>query len=1027
MTPGAGAPITAHAFAMSCPSRYLQRGRRAAASRTPEEAAVNEQVTTLDRDSTIAPAVAPAGAAGAALRHALGHEGFGGDVEEGIGPRLVAATDNSIYQVMPSAVLHPRTGADVVAAVRAVRAVPGLALSPRGGGTGTNGQSLTTGVVLDLSRHMNRILSLDVAAGRVVVEPGVVLDQLNAFLKPHGLFFPPAVSTATRATLGGMIATDASGKGSRLYGRTSDHVEALDVVLSDGSEASLRPLAPAEFDAVVAAGGILGEAHAEVLRVVTEHAGLIAETFPAMNRGLTGYNLQGVTRPDGRLDMIRLLAGSEGTLAVTKAATLRLTRLPRHRLLIVARYAAFDAALRDVQHLLAAEPLAIEILDDKVLELASRDVIWTGLEAVLGGPAAAPVRGLNVIEFVGDDADALARAADRCVALLADSPHPAMDWTRVSGAAEMAQLWTLREKSVGLMGRLGAVEGSRRQGTAFVEDTAVPPERLADYVAEFRAILDRHGLGYGMYGHADVGCLHVRPSLDMADPADEAMIRIISDEVAALVKRHGGLLWGEHGRGYRGEFSPLFFGPVLYDELCRIKLAFDPDNIFNPGKLASPALGGPIDRIDAVPVRGAYDRLIDETRRAGVDRAVSCNGNAACHSWDDFDAMCPSYHATRDRVQSPKGRATLLRAWARLSAEAERGRPVAAELAAVEAETKASLDTCLSCKACASLCPVKVDVPTMRSRFLARYYANRPRPRRDRLLRHLEAGLALVRHMPALASIVMRLPLAVRLLRDGFGLVDLPHPAPTRWRPRPAGEGPRVVLLRDSFLGTFDGTVIDAAGRLLERLGYCVTVSDIRPNGKALQVLGLERAFGAVARAAERERSRLSAAGVPVVSLDAATGLLYDGEYKEYAEYSALSASGSVLALDGFLAEEILAGRIPAGPSGGGALDILLHCTEKTARPETAARWGAVLKHFGLDARFPKVGCCGMAGLFGHQAEQAGLSRRIFDIGWRPKLGDDPARMLATGFSCRCQTERFAGFRPRHPVEAILAHLDAAA
>ena len=988
---------------------------------------MDAQVTTRDRS----PPLSSSDATIDALRDALGREGFSGDIEGGIGPRLVAATDNSIYQVMPLAVLHPRTGADVNAAVRAAGAVPNLALSPRGGGTGTNGQSLTRGAILDLSRHLNRILSFDPERLRVVVEPGVVLDQLNAFLKPHGLFFPPAVSTASRATIGGMIATDASGKGSRVYGRTSDHVEALDVVLSDGSDFTVRPLTSAECDAVVAGGGIAGEVHAEVARVVSQHAALIAEVFPAMNRGLTGYNLQGVTRPDGRFDLVRLLAGSEGTLALTKAATLRVTPLPKHRLLIVARYGAFDTALRDVQHLVAADPLAIEIIDDKVLDLASRDVIWAGLESVLGGAAAAPVRGLNVIEFVGDDRAAVDRAADRCAALLAASPYPALDWTRVEDAAAMAQLWTLREKAVGLMGRLGAAQGgaaSRRQGTAFVEDTAVPPERLADYMAEFRAILDRHGLGYGMYGHADVGCLHVRPALDMAQAADAAMIRPISDEVAALVKRHGGLIWGEHGRGYRGEFSPLFFGPVLYDELCRIKRAFDPTNLFNPGKLASPGPGGPVDRIDAVPIRGAFDGRIDEAERHGVERAVSCNGNGACHSWDDFDAMCPSYHATRDRVQSPKGRATLLRAWARLNSEAERGLDVARELAAVEAETKASLDTCLSCKACASLCPVRVDVPAMRSRFLARFYATRPRPLRDRLLRHLETGLALVRRAPGLAGTLMRRPLAARLLRDRFGLVDLPHPAPSRWVPRPDGDGPPVVLLRDSFLGTFDGAVIDAAGRLLERLGYRVIASDIRPNGKALHVLGLEAPFAAVARRAQAKRARLAAGGVPLISLDAATGLLYGDEYEVYAKYSTNVGTKPVSSIDRFLADEIAAGRLPAGTGASSPpLEILLHCTEKTAEPETAARWSAVMAHFGLEARFPKVGCCGMAGLFGHQAEQAGLSRRIFDIGWRPRLGSAPSRILATGFSCRCQTERFAGFRPRHPIEAILAHLDGAA
>ena len=978
---------------------------------------MDAHVTTLDRPSDAAQAQA--------LREALRREGFSGDVEDGIGPRLVAATDNSIYQVMPVAVLHPRRAADVAAAVRAARAVPDLALSPRGGGTGTNGQSLTRGAVLDLSRHLNRILDLDIAGARVVVEPGVVLDQLNAFLKPHGFFFPPAVSTASRATLGGMIATDASGKGSRRYGRTSDHVASLDVVLSDGSDFTVRPLARADLDATIARGGLVGEIHAEVLRVVTQHAELIAETFPDMNRGLTGYNLQGVTRPDGTYDLVRLLAGSEGTLAFTRSATLRITPLPKHRLLMVARYGSFDTALRDVRHLLAADPLAIEILDDKTLELASRDVIWSGLEAVLGGPATAPVRGLNVVEFAGDDPDALGRDAERCAALLADSPHPALDWVRVDDPAAVAQVWTMREKAVGLMGRLGEIEGSRRQGTAFVEDTAVPPERLADYVAEFRAVLDRHGLGYGMYGHADVGCLHVRPSLDMADPAEERMIRVVSDEVAALVKRYGGLIWGEHGRGYRGEFSPLFFGPVLYGELCRIKRAFDPENLFNPGKLASPDLGGPIDRIDAVPTRGSFDRLIDEDQRRGLGRAVSCNGNAACHSWDAFDAMCPSYHATRDRVQSPKGRATLLRAWMRLRSEAARGCDVAAELAAVEADTNASMDTCLSCKACASLCPVKVDIPSMRSRFLASYYAARPRPWRDRLLRHLEMGLALVRGAPRLAGAAMGSATVSRLMRDRFGLVDLPRPAPTRWSPRAGGEGPRVMLLRDSFLGTFDGAVIDAAGPLLERLGYRVTLSAIRPNGKALHVLGLEKAFARIARRAVAERARLAVEGVPLVSLDAATGLLHESEYREYAEYSALQPLAPVVSIDRFLADEVAAGRIAARPRGAGpALDVLLHCTEKTAEPETAARWGQVMAHLGLDARFPKVGCCGMAGLFGHQAEQAELSRRIFDLGWRPRLGTDPSQILATGFSCRCQTERFAGVRPRHPVEAILGHLE---
>ncbi len=302
--------------------------------------------------------------------------------------------------------------------------------------------------------------------------------------------------------------------------------------------------------------------------------------------------------------------------------------------------------------------------------------------------------------------------------------------------AIIGHLLSLREKAVGLLGRMDGT----RQGTAFVEDTAVPPERLADFVAEFRAILDRHGLSYGMYGHADVGCLHVRPALDMRNSADALKIRPVSDEVAALAKRYGGLFWGEHGRGYRGEFSPLFFGPVLYAELGRIKRVFDPANVLNPGKLATPDPADRIDRIDSVALRGEADRHIAANLASEVDRAIACNGNAACHNWNAFDPMCPSYKATRDRVQSPKGRATLLRSWAAMASRRDRGELVHRELGDLEASLTASLDTCLSCKACSTLYPVKVDVPTMKARFLSRYYANRRRPLRHYLSMIAETG-----------------------------------------------------------------------------------------------------------------------------------------------------------------------------------------------------------------------------------------------------------------------------------------------
>ncbi len=954
------------------------------------------------------------------FRDRLAFLGFEGEFASGASARLVAATDNSIYQVLPAAVLYPRTADDLNRIVRAARATD-VALSPRGGGTGTNGQSLTSGVMVDVSRHLDRIGALDVEARLVTVEPGVVLDQLNAFLSRHGLFFAPMVSTASRATIGGMVATDASGKGSRIYGKTSAHVASLDVVLSDGSDWTIRPLDRAGLDTARRLGGIVGDVHREVHRIVTEHANLIDATFPDINRGLTGYNLQGVARRDGTFNLAYLLAGSEGTLALTKSVTLRVLPRPRHRALVVARYASFDDALRDVRHLMVAEPAAVEVIDDKVLSVATRDVVWSGMEAVLGGPSAEPVRGLNFVEFVAADADAVGRGYAEVVRLLATSPFKAMDWAVVTDATVIGQLWSLREKAVGLLGKLGG----KRQGTSFVEDTAVRPELLADFVTEFRAILDRHALSYGMYGHADVGCLHVRPALDMADPADAGVIRPVSDEVAALAKRYGGLLWGEHGRGYRGEYSPLFFGPVLYAELGNIKRAFDPTNLFNPGKLASPGPRHRVDRIDAVPLRGEADRRIDADHSRAFDGAVACNGNGACHSWDAFTPMCPSYKATRDRVQSPKGRATLLRNWATLASERDRGAAVGRELAALEEEVKASLDTCLSCKACSNLCPVKVDVPTMKARFLADYYMRRRRPLRDRVLSRLEGLLPAARLFPRAANVAASM--AGGVARRVLGLVDLPRIRPMgrrRGSAAPRMGRPGVVLLQDGFLGTFDGGVVDAAATLLERLGYDVRVSGIGANGKAQQVLGMLDRFAVTARRAQLERLRLGAFGLPIVSLDAATGLLYDQEYQEFAP---LPDEPPVIPIEGFLAAELDAGRLPrAGGAAAGSFTVLLHCTERTARPETADRWRRVFDHFGMVADVPSAGCCGMAGMFGHEVEHADLSRRIFDLGWRPRIDAAPTagRVLATGFSCRCQTKRFADFHPPHPVEAILAHIE---
>lgn len=942
---------------------------------------------------------------------ALRLEGFTGEILADEAARTVYATDNSIYQLAPALIVFPRDGEDVARLMRAAAAT-GMPVSPRGGGTGTNGQSLTGGVVIDLSRHMNRILGFDKERRQVTVEPGVVLDQLNAWLTPHGLFFPPTVSTASRATIGGMVATDASGKGSRLYGRTSAYVEALDVVLADGSTALVTSLNQAGMDEAEKRGGLYGNALRQVRQTCTGKATEIRSVFPAMNRGLTGYNLLDVIGEEGLFHPQKLLSGSEGTLAVTRAVTLRLIERPAARALAVIRYRSFSGALDDVARLLKADPAAIEIMDEKVLALAREDVVWQSLEAVLGGPTAEPVAGLNVVEFIGRDAAEVEAGLSRLLALSDAKGADELDAIPVRDPALVATVWELRKKAVGLLGRLG--------GIPFIEDTAVPPESLPEYLKAFRALLDAHGLDYGMFGHADVGCLHVRPVLDMRNPAHAALIRPLSDQVAELTHRYGGLIWGEHGRGFRGEYGPQFFGEALYADVQAIKAAFDPHNLLNPGKLAASVDGVTVDRIDGIPLRGRFDREIVGPLKADMEKAVACNGNGACFGWDAADLMCPSYKATRDRSQSPKGRAALLREWARRKSTGEDRLP---EFKPFEEAVHASLATCLSCKACSSLCPVRVDIPTMRATFMEAYYRNRRRPLRHLLMARMEPMLDLARRMPGLINRLAGSRLSRLLMERLFGLVDLPsfHPARPPIPDAERAEGPRVVIIEDPLNAAFDGRVIEAAEALLGMLGYRVKRLGPVENGKALQLLGHREAFSRIAAKAFEQLAQAVEPEASLIALDAATGLLYEDEF---AKATGRPAPRQVEAIDAFLEREIRAGRIPAcsADQASPPLALLPHCTEKSARPQVGKGWQQIFDHFGLALSLPPAGCCGMAGMFGHESEHKALSQSLFEMSWRPILDRNGVEaVLASGFSCRCQTERLTGSRPRHPVEALLS------
>ncbi|HJV62153.1 MAG TPA: FAD-binding and (Fe-S)-binding domain-containing protein, partial [Albitalea sp.] len=667
-----------------------------------------------------------------------------------------------------------------------------LVLSPRGGGTGTNGQSLTDGLVVDVSRHMNRILEINAEERWVRVEAGVVKDQLNAALKPYGLFFAPELSTSNRATLGGMINTDASGQGSCLYGKTRDHVLELTTVLQGGTVWSSAPLAETELDVIKRRDDKVGAVHRLLDAIQREHAQLIVEKFPKLNRCLTGYDLAHIRDEAGRFNLNSILCGAEGTLGFIAEAKLNVLPIPRASALVNVRYTSFDAALRDAPALMTLGAASIETVDSRVLALARQDIVWHGVREFFPDDET-PAQGINLVEFLADsEAELEQRLADITARLDAEGhAHGRSGHTVARGTAAVGRIWGMRKKSVGLLGNL---KGEQRP-IPFVEDTAVPPAHLADYIAEFRALLDSHGVSYGMFGHVDAGVLHVRPAIDMKDPEQETRVRSITDGVVALTRKYHGLLWGEHGKGVRSEFAPEFFGP-LYPCLQQIKAEFDPYNQFNPGKIAAPA-GGELLKIDEVPTRGQHDRTIPIAVRQGYDEALHCNGNGACYNFDPDDAMCPSWKGTRERRHSPKGRASLLREWLRQlsvagvdplaeSVHLRRAGPFAGlgsklknSLAKRRGEADFShevmeaMQGCLACKSCVGQCPIKVDVPEFRAKFLELYYGRYLRPLKDHFIGALEHLLPLAARVPGLYNAAIG-SAAGRALLKRLNLVESP-------------------------------------------------------------------------------------------------------------------------------------------------------------------------------------------------------------------------------------------------------------
>ncbi|MFL0804801.1 MAG: FAD-binding oxidoreductase [Agarilytica sp.] len=992
--------------------------------------------------------------------NALKVTAFSGDISPDYASRTVLSTDNSIYQVLPQGVIYPANENDLIilAQLADQEKYRDIVLSARGGGTGTNGQSLTDGIVVDVSKHMNTVIEINPEEKWVRVQAGVVKDQLNAALKPHGLFFAPELSTSNRATIGGMINTDASGQGSCLYGKTRDHVLELKTVLLDGSVISSRAINETELEAICEQQDKSGLIHRIVNNIQHEHKDLINETFPPLNRCLTGYDLAHIRDENNHFNLNSVICGSEGTLGFISEAKLNILSIPKHSALVIVKYDNFDTSLRDATELMKAQPTSIETIDSKVLKLAMNDFIWHQVGEFFDDENSDQVQGMNLVEYTASSEEQLKSNLSGLTQALdqdhANTPNKRLGYAVAWGDEAVKRIWGMRKRAVGL---LGNAESNARP-IPFVEDTAVPPEHLADFILEFREILDAYNLDYGMFGHVDAGVLHVRPALDMKDPEQEKIAWEISDRIAELTQQYHGLLWGEHGKGVRSEYAPKFFGE-LYPQLQRVKSAFDPHNQLNPGKIATPTKDIDLIAIDEFPTRGQRDREIPVKVWDAFDDAVYCNGNGACYNWNPNDAMCPSWKATRERSQSPKGRASLLREWLTLVSQKSDTAIVQStpgilnsvvslpqKIRSWREKSRGNYDfshqvydamaTCLACKSCAGQCPIKVNVPEFRSQFLAQYHSRYFRPLKDYLVGSLETLLPVCSKAPRLYNTLMGLTPIKSILANWVGFVDGPKLSLENLRSLEfasettlaalsvADRENCVVIVQDAFTSYFEAQLLLDICELLKKLGLRPLIAPYKANGKPLHVHGFLKQFEKVASRNAKHLNHIAAYELPLVGIDPSMTLTYQSEYAKTLEND---NAPKVQLIQDWLVENIESLTIPNTQSEQTKrFRLLPHCTESTNASGSIKNWQRLFKAFGSTLLVESVGCCGMSGTFGHEARNVETSKKIFTMSWQQKVEQfhDKEELVATGFSCRSQVKREAQKSIPHPLQALLKTIE---
>ena len=928
--------------------------------------------------------------------------------------RLLYSTDASIYQIEPIGVVLPRSEEDVIAVVEAANRheVPVL---PRGGGTSLAGQTVAPAIVVDFSRHMRDILEVNIEKGWVRTQPGIVLDELNRLLAPHDRLFAPDPSTSNRSNVGGALGNNSCGAHSVVWGKTVDNVHEMNVVLSNGERATLGPTGPAQIEERASTEGLEGEIYRTLAALGQSERDEVLKRYPKIQRRVSGYNLDELIG-DG-FDMARFVVGSEGTLLTITEAKLKIVPRPKHKALAVLHFAELIESMEATVATLEVEPAAVEMIGSLILRQARTNLEYSRLmDFIEGDPEA-----ILVVEVTGDSAEEVESKLDGVEERMRRGGL-GYAVTRLVEPAEQDKVWAVRKAGLGLMMN---VPGSARP-LPFVEDTAVSPEKLPEFVRRFDEIVRENGTTAGYYGHASVGCLHIRPLIDPKTQTGVDRMESIATAISDLVLEFGGAMSGEHGDGLaRSTWNEKMFGSRLYEAFREVKRAFDPKGIMNPGKI-----------VDAPPmtenlrIDPGY-RTLDLTtgfsysREGGFAAAVEmCNGQGACRKVTS-GTMCPSYMATRDEEHSTRGRANALRS------AISGALPVDA---LADRRLHEVMDLCLECKACKAECPSNVDMAKLKYEFLYRYHQTNGYSARTRLFGNIASLSRLGSFFAPVSNWALESDLVKGLMQELAG-VDTRRTLPkfasqtfTQWfRARTireeGGGGSRgqVVLFPDTFTNYNHPEIGIAATKVLEALDYEVVVPPSKCCGRPMLSKGMLDKAKANAQANVQSVFSYVKRGAKVVGLEPSCILSFRDDYVDLVDDERVRA----VAESSMLIEEFVVHALGEGADiefGNPPGEVLLHghCHQKAL-----VGMGPAMEVLGMipgcNPREIPSGCCGMAGSFGFEKEHYDVSMQIGEQVLFPAIRDDEpgATVVSEGVSCRQQIADGTGRRAKHLAEVL--------